>query len=259
MAENERKQKNQKKVVNEAFEDLESLMVHAKQMVNFANRLTASSEAKESANEFDSMLHGMGILSPVTKSASGNEYHSLLARQLVDFLLKPLKRCGGMMTLTDIYCFYNKARGTQLVSPDDLLEACRLMSRMALPMKLKQFDKTGVMVLQLNEFDEENQAKTILDLIATKCKNKGINELRMSQLLNISINLAREQLISAESKGYLCRDDSIEGLKFYKNIFDDYQSKVYWKDIKELNVNINHNNLNRYQQQAQAKKVVLDL
>merc|ERR1719384_1502893 len=100
-----KQQEQTKKVVNEAFEDLESLMVHAKQMVSLANRLSASSEAKESANEFDSMLHGMGIVSPVTKSAAGNEYHTLLARQLVDFLVKPLKRCGGMMTLTDIYCF----------------------------------------------------------------------------------------------------------------------------------------------------------
>merc|ERR1711933_176330 len=229
-------------------------MVHAKQMVSLANRLSASTEAKESANEFDTMLHGMGIISPVTKAASGSEYHSLLARQLVDFLLKPLKRCGGMMTLTDVYCFYNKARGTQLVSPDDLLEACRMMSSMGMPMKLKQFDKTGVMVLQLNAFNEQNQTKTILDLIATKCQNKGINELRMSQLLNISINLAREQLISAEEKGFLCRDDSVEGLKFYKNIFADYQSKAYWKDIKQINVDINN------QKNAQPKKrVVLDL
>merc|ERR1712113_430105 len=188
-----------------------------KQMVNFANRLSASSEAKESANEFDSMLHGMGIVSPVTKSAAGSQYHSLLARQLVDFLIKQLKRCGGMMTLTDVYCFYNKARGTQLLSPDDLLEACRMMSSLGMPMKMKQFDKTGVMVLQLNAFNEQNQTKTILDLIATKCQNKGINELRMSQLLNISINLAREQLI-----------------------FADYQSKVYWKDIKQINVDINN-------------------
>lgn len=252
MAENKRKQERQKKVVNEAFEDLESLMVHAKAMVNLANRLAASSEAKDQANEFDTMLHGMGIVSPVTKSAAGSQYHSLLARQLVDFLIKQLKRCGGMMTLTDIYCFYNKARGTQLVSPDDLLEACRLMERMKMPMKLKRFDKTGVMVLQLNEFNEENQTKKILDLIVKKCDGRGIDELRLSQLLNVSINLAREQLLSAEMQGHLCRDDAPQGLMFYKNIFDEYDKNAFWGKAQRLNVGIN-------EQQSTAKHVVMDL
>ena len=27
------------------------------------------------------------------------------------------------MTLTDVYCLYNRARGTDLISPDDLLQA----------------------------------------------------------------------------------------------------------------------------------------
>jgi len=253
MAENKRKQEQQKKVVNEAFEDLESLMVHAKAMVNLANRLAASSEAKEQPNEFDSMLHGMGIVSPVTKSAAGSQYHSLLARQLVDFLIKPMKRCGGMMTLTDIYCFYNKARGTQLVSPDDLLAACRLMEAMEMPMRLKRFEKTGVMVLQLNEFNEENQTKKILDLIVRKCDGRGIDELRLSQLLNMSINLAREQLLSAELKGFLCRDDSPQGLMFYKNIFDRYQKDEHWGETQKLNVHINQ------QHSAAKQRIVMDL
>ena len=252
MAENKRKQAQQNKVVNEAFEDLESLMVHAKAMVSLANRLAASSEAKDQANEFDSMLHGMGIVSPVTKSAAGSQYHSLLARQLVDFLLKQLKRCGGMMTLTDIYCFYNKARGTQLVSPDDLLMACRMMEGMKMPMRLKRFEKTGVMVLQLNEFNEANQTKKILDLIVKKCDSRGIDELRLSQLLNVSINLAREQLISAEMKGSLCRDDSPQGLMFYQNIFDHYEKGAVWGNVQRLNVNIN-------QKHSSGKRVVMDL
>eukprot|EP01083_Nonionella_stella_P017104 47795_1 len=261
MAENQRKQDQRKKVVNEAFEDLESLMVHAREMVSLANRLAASSEAKEQASEFDTMLHGMGIISPVTKAAAGSEYHTLLARQLVDFLIKPLKRCGGMMTLTDIYCFYNKARGTQLVSPDDLLQSCRLMENMRMPMKLKVF-KTGVMVLQLNEFNEDNQRKKILHLIANKCQNKGINELRLSQLLNISINLAREQLLSTEVNGSLCRDDSPSGLKFYSNLFADYQAKKkeWWGGVRRLNVNINNASVERVNPQpAQKKRVVMDL
>lgn len=31
------------------------------------------------------------------------------------------------MMLADVYCIYNRARGTSLISPDDLLRACRLL------------------------------------------------------------------------------------------------------------------------------------
>ncbi len=47
--------------------------------------------------------------------------------QLSDFLAPQLPRVGGMMTLPDVYCLFNRARGTELVSPDDLLVTCRLL------------------------------------------------------------------------------------------------------------------------------------
>lgn len=44
--------------------------------------------------------------------------------QLADFLRAPLESAGGMMTLPDVFCLFNRARGTELVSPDDLLQVC---------------------------------------------------------------------------------------------------------------------------------------
>lgn len=37
-----------------------------------------------------------------------------------------MQRTGGIMPLPDVYCLYNRARGTELISPDDLLSAVRL-------------------------------------------------------------------------------------------------------------------------------------
>ena len=53
-------------------------------------------------------LIAMGIASPVTKESAGARYHIELSRQLADFLTEPLGRCGGMMTLPDVYCLYNR-------------------------------------------------------------------------------------------------------------------------------------------------------
>ena len=41
----------------------------------------------------------------------------------------------------------------------------------------------------------------------------------MSTSLGMSVILAKERLLSAEGEGLLCRDDSVEGLRFYPNRF----------------------------------------
>lgn len=45
--------------------------------------------AKEN-DEFNQMLHFMGIPSPVTRDTAGSQYHIELSRQLADFLHEPL-------------------------------------------------------------------------------------------------------------------------------------------------------------------------
>ena len=54
-----------------------------------------------------------------------------------------------MMTLSDAFCRLNRARGLELVSPDDLLNACAELSRAGdASLALHTFDGTGVMVLR---------------------------------------------------------------------------------------------------------------
>ena len=78
-------------------------------------------------------LLNLGIVSPVTKETAGSLYLTELARQLADFLKGPVERAGGMMPLPDVYCLYNRARGAELVSPDDLLQAVALFPQVRRP------------------------------------------------------------------------------------------------------------------------------
>jgi ESCRT-II complex subunit VPS36 len=41
----------------------------------------------------------------------------------------------------------------------------------------------------------------------------------LAQTLGISVLLARERLMTTEKHGQACRDESIEGLRFYPNRF----------------------------------------
>ena len=57
---------------------------------------------------------------------------------------------GGMITLTDAYCRVNRARGFELLSPEDLLNACNnFTSEPNIPLCLHTFETTGVAVIQL--------------------------------------------------------------------------------------------------------------
>ena len=65
-------------------------------------------------------------------------YHEQLARQIADLLLTEnrIRRLGGMVSLADAYCLYNKARGTELVSPDDTYAAAGLLESLKIGLKL---------------------------------------------------------------------------------------------------------------------------
>jgi ESCRT-II complex subunit VPS36 len=52
---------------------------------------------------------------------------------MTDVLLKPIEESGGTMTLPEAFCRINRARGIDLISPEDLLNACNKMDKINSP------------------------------------------------------------------------------------------------------------------------------
>lgn len=219
----QQKQKATDESLTAAFQDLDKLMSMAKDMVRLSQII--SSKIRERQGDitedetvrFKSYLLSLGIDDPVTRDSykSNTEYYRSLAREISDCLLSHIEDMGGMMSLTDVYCRINRARGLELLSPEDILNACKLMEHLELPLKLFQFS-SGVMVLQLSSLDSESIAETTALLIED---HGSLTSEELSQKLGISVTLARERLLTAEKHGKSCRDDSIEGLRFYPNLF----------------------------------------
>jgi len=69
------------------------------------------------------------------------------------------------MTLTDVYCRVNRARGLELLSPEDLLHASRQLAPLDLPIVLRSFD-SGVMVLQIRSHNDNSVADRIMELVS---------------------------------------------------------------------------------------------
>ncbi|RXN06838.1 vacuolar -sorting-associated 36 [Labeo rohita] len=219
----EEKRKETDKNISEAFEDLSKLMEKAKEMVELSKSIANKIKDKQGditedeTIRFKSYLLSMGIANPVTREThgSGTQYHIQLAKQLGDMLQAPLEERGGMMALTEVYCLVNRARGMELLSPEDLVNACKMFESLKLPLRLRVFD-SGVMVVQLQSHSEEEMIASALDNVSDK---GSLTAEEFAKLLGLSVLLAKERLLLAEKMGHLCRDDSVEGLRFYPNRF----------------------------------------
>uniref|UniRef100_A0AAQ4NZM5 Vacuolar protein-sorting-associated protein 36 n=1 Tax=Gasterosteus aculeatus aculeatus TaxID=481459 RepID=A0AAQ4NZM5_GASAC len=219
----EEKRKETDKNISEAFEDLSKLMVKAKEMVELSRSIANKIKDKQGnitedeTIRFKSYLLSMGIADPVTREThgSGTHYHMQLAKQLGDMLQVPLEERGGMMALTEVYCLVNRARGMELLSPEDLVNACKVFESLKLPLRLRVFD-SGVMVVQLQSHSEEEMISSALDNVSDK---GSLTAEEFAKLLGLSVLLSKERLLLAEKMGHLCTDDSVEGLRFYPNLF----------------------------------------
>jgi len=222
--------RNTDKSLQQAFGDISALMDKAKEMVQlaekFGTQISKENQGNVEDSELRSVLISMGIASPVTKESAGSLYHTQLSRQLADWLHRPLEKSGGMIALPDLYCIFNRVRGTELISPDDLYRACVLFDELNLPVRLRRFE-SGVLVVQSLSQTDDAIAKQIADLIRLDGAQTAFDVARTK---NISIALATEQLTTAEKQGLTCRDETFEGTTYYLNFFNDLKLvKLYVK------------------------------
>ncbi|XP_030836739.1 vacuolar protein-sorting-associated protein 36 [Strongylocentrotus purpuratus] len=219
----EEKRKETDTNIDKAFEDLGELMKKAKDMVDLTK--TIANKIKEKQGEitedetvkFKSYLLSLGIANPVTREThgSGLKYHEELAKQLSEALIAPVEESGGMMAITDVYCRINRARGMELLSPDDLIDACQQFERLRLPLRLRRFT-SGVLVLESLSKGEEAAIEQTAELIVEKA---SLSADELAQIAGVSVMLAKGRLLAAEEVGKACRDESVEGLRFFPNLF----------------------------------------
>lgn len=259
--------KNNELTIGNAFEDLEALMASAKEVQaladSFARQLrsgpdSASSEANallaESATQLG-LITTKDIVGGGGSSASESLYLSELSRNLAEFLTDDargvLRKAGGIISLVDLWAIFNRARGgVELVSPNDFEKAARLWEKLKLPVRLRTF-KSGVMVVQSRDRTDETTVKAILawlrDLhsippdraragtVAWDWQEfgRGVTAQDAAERFGWSMGVAEEELEMAEERGVLCREEGIEGLKFWENYIDTGEYRRRPKKVTE--------------------------
>ncbi|OAA77023.1 EAP30 family protein [Akanthomyces lecanii RCEF 1005] len=237
--------KNNELLIGSAFEDLEALMASAKEVIALAEKFSlqkGSGNGSFSAEENAILAESASQLGLVTTKdmvggSGGSEslYLSELARNLAEFLTDDtrsvLKKAGGILTLVDLWAMFNRARGgVELVSPLDFEKAARLWESLKMPVRLRTF-RSGVMVVQGRDRTDETTIKTLLSWLQDlhefppepdvlwdwRAFGRGVTAQEAAERFGWSLGVAEEELLMAEEHGAVCREEGLEGLKFWKN------------------------------------------
>ncbi|KAL1952552.1 hypothetical protein VTO42DRAFT_4821 [Malbranchea cinnamomea] len=237
--------KNNEFVLGSAFEDLEALMASAKEVIALAEKFATESGMASDVNstEANTVLSqsaaalGMTTTKDMLGSGTGSDdlYLSELSRNLAEYLTDDRKgilhKEGGIMSLIDLWAVFNRSRnGVELVSPSDFYKAAQLWEKLRLPVRLRQF-KSGLLVVQRFDWSDEKtlqQLKNWLEELRSEppgdaipwdwgCYGKGVTAQEAAQRFGWSVGVATEELEMAEDRGVLCREEGIEGVRYWLN------------------------------------------
>ena len=64
-----------------------------------------------------------------------------------------------------------------------------------------------------------NEKEAMNALVSTLEASEGLSAAELAETTSTPLLLARERLLLAEKKGLAVRDESLEGLRFYPNLF----------------------------------------
>jgi ESCRT-II complex subunit VPS36 len=113
-----------------------------------------TAEMKEIKQVMFNMGMDSGFESVVDKNIAGKNYHNELASEVERFLTKVIDKFGGVLGLIDLYCMYNRARGADMISPDDLKVVCDKLHSNSSLYQVKTYD-SGVKTIQSRTFSED--------------------------------------------------------------------------------------------------------
>lgn len=202
--------------LSSGFRDLQSLMENAKELKGLAMKLKQMEENKDpELEEIKASMINLGFTSGVTKETAGKNYLAQLARELCDFIKEPLENNGGLLPILDAYCMYNRARGGNSISPIEMNQACEMFESLQLPVKVRIFN-SGSKALQLGSQAMEKLTGKIVEKVMEK---EHLSAKQTADIFKLSAVIAMECLLLAEKQGNLCRDQGLQGLHFYANLF----------------------------------------
>jgi ESCRT-II complex subunit VPS36 len=236
----EQLRKNNQMIIGNAFEDLAALMTSAKEVIALAERFSGqASRANGASSEASAIISqsasALGLTTTKDTLGSDTLYISELSRNLAEFLTDDsknlLRKEGGIMSLVDLWAVFNRARGgVELISPTDFAKAAEMWDKLKLPVRLRRF-KSGLLAVQGRDRTDEKTVASLLVWLKDlhheppekevpwdwQIFGRGVTAQETAQKFGWSVGVATEELEMAEERGALCREQGLDGLRFWEN------------------------------------------
>ncbi|KAK4902494.1 Vacuolar protein-sorting-associated protein 36 [Elasticomyces elasticus] len=234
---------NNQTVIGTAFEDLEALMTSAKEVIAMAEQFAKQNgkDSAEARNILSDSASALGLITTKDMLGSGSSSETLyiteLSRNLAEFLTDDrrgvLRREGGIMSLVDLWAVFNRTRnGIELISPLDFEKAAEMWDQLRLPIRLRTF-KSGLRVVQERSRTDDKTIATLLtwlrepqyafppaeDDLMGQTFGRGVTAQQTAERFGWSVGVATEELEMAEETGSVCRDQTLDGIRFWDNHF----------------------------------------
>jgi len=213
--------------MNAAFEDLEGLMVKARDMVRLAGELNerlgmAGTVEPEEAVFIRSSMSKLGLQmgsAAVTADMIRDErgWMDELGKELAKVLQGEGGLMGerGMIGLDEVWCGWNRARGIALIPPSTFLGVLGYVGAHTRPrLSVREFS-SGLLVLESSEFGEEEFDARISSRIQLLGPQSTKDIAREEK---VSMYVASELILKSEKKGIVCRDFEV----WYLNILSGH-------------------------------------
>lgn len=147
--------------VTQSFTSFDTLFGNLREIKDLMKDMKASTGESDGDNtEINQILKDIGFGSVVSKDEAGSNYMRQLAQDLYNICESALfKKYGGIVSLLDLFYFYNMTRKMALVSPEELLKACEQFRRFGLNAQLVNYPN-NIKVIESTSFNAEQDFDT---------------------------------------------------------------------------------------------------
>ncbi|RLV85671.1 Vacuolar protein-sorting-associated protein 36 [Meyerozyma sp. JA9] len=260
----EQRRQETETVLSSSLEDLEQLMHRAQDLIKLSTAFQPLIKRKVAYKS---------IVPPLKIKKSSGLYHRELARHISEYCISgPLSKKSSMISTQDLFARYNRylvmtqGFGSDLLAPSDLQKVLDLTEELNLPIKVKQYEKSGLVVIcsrgassfgvkdfllqREKEFKLEKRKFEVLTEMGLGDRDdymekmythySGSSVAEIADSFNWSYSIAIEEVESTVNTGEIVVDNSIRGTFYFVNRFSipeeegPLQSKEeIWKTIQE--------------------------
>jgi len=221
LKQHESRQRARREELDVALSDLESLRQHASKAVEAARQAAALADDEGTKNSVQRLLHDFGLLGPDSKSvATGGGLPAEVEADVSRVCVAALEKRGGLglLLVHDVYCLVNRARGTALLSPQVVMEAVMRAAAPGGVLRLRRLGAAKALAVSLARTSDADADSELISAVEGGLRSTT----DLASELGLTTSEAKYLCLDAELRCVLVRDDTAEGVFFYRNFFDDY-------------------------------------